>query len=134
MKNTNPTGALRRVALLLALTASLLGLDAGLAVHTAHAQELQVTGPLAGAPAIRRMRLYRKGRLRLTPQFSFTLQDDYQRTMLAGIQVGYHFTDWIGVSGLFSFGVAGIENNLTDQITQNGVTTDANRLSLPTNS
>ena len=134
MTTTTNAGALRRAALLFGLTASLLAADAAIATTSAHAQELQVTGPLAGAPAIRRMRLYRKGRLRLTPQFSFTLQDDYQRTMLAGIQVGYHFTDWIGVSGLFSFGVAGIENNLTDQITSNGITTDANRLSLPSNS
>ncbi|MEM1417363.1 MAG: hypothetical protein AAGH15_20865 [Myxococcota bacterium] len=132
----NPTTmntTMRRLALLLTLAAAFTGVDAGLAAPKAHAQELQVTGPLAGAPAIRRMRLYREGRVRLTPQFAFTLQDDYQRTMLVGLQAGYHFKDWIGVSGLFSYGVAGIENNLTDEITAVGVTTDANRLSMPTN-
>ncbi|MBW2459783.1 MAG: hypothetical protein JRI68_35155, partial [Deltaproteobacteria bacterium] len=33
----------------------------------ARAQEIQLTGPLAGAPAVRRLRLYREGRFEIAP-------------------------------------------------------------------
>ena len=42
---------------LLAVFAVLLGMVLGSA--SAQAQEIQLTGPLAGAPAVRRLRLYR---------------------------------------------------------------------------
>ncbi len=97
----------------------------------ASAQDVLVSGPLAGAPAVRHMRIYRRNRLQLTPFAGFTLQNPHQRTILAGAQVGFHFLDWLGVSGMFGYGVAGINTNLTDEIVRQGVTTDRNRLSLP---
>ena len=47
----------------------LLALTAGFAVcavpEQAQAQEVMITGPLAGAPAVRKLRLYREGRFEL---------------------------------------------------------------------
>ena len=42
---------------------------------TASAQEIQLTGPLAGAPAVRKLRLYRPGRVELALGPGFTLLD-----------------------------------------------------------
>ena len=68
----------------------------------AEAQEIQLTGPLAGAPAVRKLRLHRQGPLRdRSGGFSFTLLDEYQRTILLGARLQYNFTDWL------SFGVWG---------------------------
>lgn len=98
---------------------------------SAHAQEIQITGPLAGQPAVRRMRLYRKGRVLLEPNFSFTLQDEFQRTLIGGLHLGYYFTDWIGVGVWGGYGFVSLDTDLTNQIESQGVTTDRNRLSLP---
>mgnify|MGYP000246353718 CR=1 FL=1 len=82
-----------------ALLAGLAGLAALTALHTeAEAQEIQLTGPLAGAPAVRKLRLHRAGRFELAPGVSFSLLDQYQRTIMPGATASYHFTDWIGVS------------------------------------
>ena len=48
-----------------------------LASGTASAQEIQLTGPLAGAPAVRQLRLHRAGRFEVSPTVSFTLLDEY---------------------------------------------------------
>jgi len=98
------------------------------------AQEVQVTGPLAGAPAVRHMRIYRDGRFQIQPSFGVTIADDFARSMFVGAQIGYHFTDWLGLTAFFDFNTvkSGIGNTgLTDQINDNGQTTNRNRLSLP---
>jgi len=100
------------------------------------AQEVQVTGPLAGAPAVRHMRIYRDGRFQIQPSFGVTIADDFARSMFVGAQIGYHFTDWIGLTAFFDYNTvkSGIGNTgLTDQIAGNGQTTNNNRLSLPSN-
>ncbi len=98
---------------------------------SAKAQDVQITGPLAGAPAVRKMRVFRDGRFQLQPTVGSTLQDEFSRTVFAGIQAGYHFTDWLGVGGFFNYGVLPIDTGLTDQIKERGVTTERNQLSLP---
>src|SRR5690554_1092234 len=70
----------------------------------AEAQEIHVTGPLAGAPAVRKLRLYRKGRVEVAPHASFTLLDEYQRHIMPGLKLNYHFTDWLGVGIWGAFG------------------------------
>jgi len=55
----------------------------------ANAQEIQLTGPLKGAPAVRAMRMYREGRFEIAPAASFTLLDEYRRTILAGARLTY---------------------------------------------
>jgi len=116
----------------------LIALGLGLAVAggfvgTPHAaaQEVQVTGPLAGAPAVRKMRIYRDGRFSIQPEFGATLVDEFKRTLFMGATVGYHFTDWIGVHGFFDYGVS-LNTDLTKQVQSHGQTTDYNALSLPT--
>lgn len=100
-------------------------------VHSVKAQDVQITGPLAGAPAVRKMRVFREGRFQLQPTFGVTLQDEFTRTVFAGLQAGYHFTDWIGVAGFFNYGALALDTSLTDQVGDRGQTSERNRLSLP---
>jgi hypothetical protein len=85
-----------------AATIALLAADAG----EAQAQEIQLTGPLAGAPAVRRLRLHREGRFEVAPQVSFTLLDEYRRTIMPGLRANYHFFDWLGVGVTGGFGLS----------------------------
>jgi outer membrane beta-barrel protein len=100
------------------------------APQLAEAQEVQVTGPLAGAPAVRKMRIYRDGRFQIQPEFGATLVDEFTRTMFAGVQMGYHFTDWLGIHAFYDYGI-GLDTDLTDQVKEIGQRTDYNALSLP---
>src|SRR6478609_9455872 len=83
---------------------------------TASAQEVELTGPLAGAPAVRELRLYRKGRVELAPQVAFTLLDQYQRTMFAGLRLNYHFADWIGIGAWGAYGAVKLPTSLSEDI------------------
>jgi hypothetical protein len=80
---------------LLAALGAALGLLAF--TETAQAQEILLTGPLAGAPAVRELRLYRQGRVEISPGVSFTLLDEYRRTILPNLQLNYNITDWLAV-------------------------------------
>jgi outer membrane beta-barrel protein len=121
----------KRLLLMTALATAILLASGGYAPSTASAQDVLVTGPLAGAPAVRHMRVYRKNRLYLEPFVGFTLQNPHQRSVMVGAQAAFHFLDWLGIGATFGYGVAGINTNLTDQIERQGVTTERNRLSLP---
>ena len=104
----------------------------GLAPSVASAQEVQVEGPLAGEPAVRHMRVYRSGRIQIQPGFAMTLQDEYSTTMLGTLQLQFHLTDWLGVGVWGGYGVYHGDTSLTDEVVAQGITTDRNRLSLPT--
>ncbi len=86
------------------------------APHRAEAQEIQLTGPLKGAPAVRHLRLYREGRFELDPVISFTLLDEYRRTILVGPRLNYNIKDWFALGGFFYYGAIGITTDLSDQI------------------
>lgn len=73
---------------------------------SADAQEIQLTGPLAGAPAVRKLRLHRQGRFEIAPGVAFTLLDQYERTLMPGAKATYHITDWFGVGLYGGFGVS----------------------------
>lgn len=107
-----------------------LGLLVAVFPSTSLAQEIQITGPLAGAPAVRRMRVYREGRVQLAPFVGFTLQDEFSRTIALGATATYHFTDWFGI-GLWGFGGISVDTALTDEVVSKGQTNSRNRLSLP---
>ena len=82
----------------------------------AEAQELQLTGPLKGAPAVRHLRLYRKGRFEIAPSVSFTLLDEYRRTILVGARLNYNITDWLALGVWGAAGVVSLTTDLTDKI------------------
>lgn len=121
---------------LLALAAVSLGaLSVLLALPASHAaaQEVQVTGPLAGQPAVRHERILRQGRVELTPQVIFSFQDEFERNIGFGLSATYHFTDWLGVGIWGFYAPVHIETSLTDQVVNHGATTSRNRTSLPSN-
>jgi len=82
----------------------------------ATAQEIQLTGPLAGAPAVRQLRLHRAGRLEVAPSISFTLLDEYQRNILAGGRLSYNLTEWLGIGVWGAYGVVHTTTGLSDRI------------------
>lgn len=101
------------------IATGLLALGGLLALEsTAYAQEIQLTGPLAGAPAVRQLRYHRKGRLEVAPTVSFTLLDEFQRTIFVGGRLQYHVTDWLGLGAWGAYGVVHMNTGLTDEIEQ----------------
>src|SRR5580658_1723768 len=80
-----------------ALVAGLTACAAVTLTLAAEAQEIQLTGPLAGAPAVRKLRLHRAGRFEFAPGVSFSLLDQYQRTIMPSATLTYHPYDWLGV-------------------------------------
>lgn len=101
-------------AVLAAVAAAVVLSSAG----AASAQEIQLTGPLKGAPAVRRLRMYRQGRLELSPSVSFTLLDEYERTILVGAILNYSIFDWLAIGAWGGAGVANLDTDLTSQINQ----------------
>ncbi|MCA9633160.1 MAG: hypothetical protein KC766_36155 [Myxococcales bacterium] len=107
------------------LVGALLGLCAGAAVMSADlpdadAQEIQLTGPLAGAPAVRRLRLRREGRFDIAAHATFTLLDEYRRGIMPGLRLNYHFFDWLGV-GVFGGPVFSYNTGLSDELQQKAI-------------
>lgn len=98
-------------ALLAAIAFSLLTLSG-----TAHAQEIQLTGPLKGAPAVRRLRLYREGRFNIAPAAAFSLLDEYRRTIIFGARLEYNVTDWLAFGVWGGYGALSLTTDLTERI------------------
>src|SRR5262249_46558884 len=92
----------RLLGKLLAGVTAVLGLTLA---APAEAQEIQITGPLVGQPAVRWLRLHRRMRFELAPSVSFTLLDQYERTIMPGGTATFHFTDWIGVGVFGGYGL-----------------------------
>ena len=86
------------------------------AAGKASAQEIELTGPLKGAPAVRNMRLYREGRFEIAPTVSFTLLDEYRRTILVGGRLTYNIKDWIGIGVWGAFGAISSNTSLASEI------------------
>lgn len=99
-----------------AVLASVTAIGSFALARTATAQEIQLTGPLKGAPATRELRLYREGRLEISPTVGFTLLDEYRRTILLGGQLNYAIKDWLAIGVWGGYGAISTETNLTQQI------------------
>lgn len=99
-----------------ALTALTAGLALFAATERAQAQEILLTGPLAGAPPVRKLRLYREGRIEVAPAVSFTLLDEFRRTILVGGRVNYNITDWLAIGAWGAYGLGQLDTSLTDEI------------------
>jgi outer membrane beta-barrel protein len=119
---------MKRLAISLATMAAVLALHG--AAHV-QAQDVEVKGPLAGAPAVIGLRIYREMRFQIQLQGSMTLTDEFSRTVLVGGQLMFHPTDWLGIGVWGGFGLANIDTGLTDQVVSKGQTNTVNVLSLP---
>lgn len=126
-------GANVKIAMRLLITsvALLVGLALGPAAPRASAQDIQVEGPLAGAPAVIGLRIYREMRLQIQLHGTMTLQDEFSRTVLGGGQLMFHPTDWLGIGIWGGFGLVHIDTTLTDEVSAKGQTNEVNVLSLP---
>jgi hypothetical protein len=114
-RTTTGTTNMRRITL--RLVTMLCGAAIAFGVsRPAEAQEIQLTGPLAGAPAVRHERLYREGRFEIAPTASFTLLDEYRRTIFFGGRLQYNITDWLGIGVWGAYGAVQIDTDLTDKI------------------
>jgi hypothetical protein len=99
------------------LTALAAGIGLLAFTEQSQAQELYLTGPLAGAPAVRKLRLYRQTRFEIAPAVSFTLLDEYQRTIILGGRLQFNFTDWLAIGGWGGIGsVIRLPTALTEHI------------------
>lgn len=125
----------RRSVVASALVASVLMGSMLMWASSASAQDVQISqisGPLAGQPAVRHMRQYRVNRFFITPSVAYTLQDEFARALFFGGSMGYHFTDWLGLSVWGGAAPLDIDTDLTTQISRNGQVADRTRLDLPT--
>ena len=124
---------LSRISFVAALALCLLlgdGLRSG--ESSASAQDVHVSGPLAGAPAVKKLRLWRDMRLQVEPFFAFTIGDEYSRSMIVGGELRFHFLDWFGIGGWGGYSVAQVDTNLSKEIQAKGETDNTTRLNLPT--
>lgn len=96
--------------------AGLVGLGVLGVERTAQAEEIQLTGPLAGAPPVRKLRQHRKGRFEIAPAFSFTLLDEYRRTMVVGATATYNAFDWLGFGVYGGYGAIAPLTALSDKV------------------
>ncbi len=119
---------MKRLAITLMTIATVLVLPG---LRTAQAQEVEVSGPLAGAPAVIGLRVYREMRFQLQAHAAMTLTDEYSRAIMPGAQLQFHLTDWLGIGIWGAFAVANIDTTVTDQVASKGQTNAVNVLSLP---
>jgi outer membrane beta-barrel protein len=100
--------------------AAVAGIAAGLALlagaESASAQEILLTGPLAGAPSVRKQKLYREHRFEIAPAASFTLLDEYQRQIFLGARLNYNLTDWFAIGFWGASGAVKINTGLSENI------------------
>jgi hypothetical protein len=73
---------------------------------------------------VRKLRLYRQTRFEIAPAVSFTLLDEYQRTILLGARLQFNFTDWLAIGG---WGALGSVIRLPTALTENIQTVNEQR-------
>jgi outer membrane beta-barrel protein len=120
-----------RLLKLAAAAATALGLMS--ATETASAQEIQLTGPLAGAPACRHCRLYREGRVSLTPGMGVTLLNEYERTFFLAGKLEYNIFDFLGIGLFGGYGLINDNTDLTNKIQATAPRNSRTATNLPIN-
>jgi outer membrane beta-barrel protein len=123
------TPAIKKVGACLLASAALLGATA--VSRPAAAQEIQMTGPLAGAPSVRKLRLYREGRLELAPGLGGTLLDEYKRSFFVTARLQYNVFDWLGIGVFGGYAVVSQSTDLTDKIDQTAPRVPRTAVNLP---
>lgn len=81
------------------------------------AQEILLEGPLAGAPAVRKIVEYRKTRFSLGPQFAYTILNPYMHNFLLGARFEFNFFDWLGV-GFVGYYALNAPTKLTNHVSE----------------
>lgn len=99
------------------LVAASVLVSAGLA----EAQDIQLTGPLAGAPAVRKLKMYRQGRISLAPMAYFSVNDEFQRHLMAGGRVEYNLFDFLALGVFGAKTIIGLRTSLADEVHDKGV-------------
>jgi outer membrane beta-barrel protein len=101
----------------LALLFAVVALGGTTSSTTVSAQEILLEGPLAGAPAVRKLVQYREKRFSIGPQVGYTLLNDYMHNFLVGARLEYNFLDWFsaGIVASYAFNVP---TKLTEHISQ----------------
>jgi outer membrane beta-barrel protein len=105
---------MRKTLAVLAAAATFVA--AGTISKPAAAQEIQLTGPLAGAPSVRKLRLYRQGRFELAVGGGLTILDEYRRTQFLAGRLQYNLFDFLGVGVFGGFGLFNEDTDLTEKI------------------
>jgi outer membrane beta-barrel protein len=85
--------------------------------EAAHAER---RNPLAGQPAVRRRLQMRKLRFEVTPQFVTSINQDYKHAFGPGLNLQFHFTDWlaVGVQGVYTVNAnTALEDRVRGQLT-----------------
>jgi outer membrane beta-barrel protein len=82
----------------IALAFALLSLCGGTKI--ASAQEILLEGPLAGAPAVRKLVKYRELRFSAGPQFGYTILNNYEHNFLVGARLEFNILDWLSVGAI----------------------------------
>ncbi len=108
---TNCLRSLRATGVAVAAAATVSTFSVGAA-----AQEIQLTGPLAGAPACRNCRLYRKGRTEFALGPGFTLLDEYERAIFIAGRIQYNVLDSLGIGVFGGYAVANLNTDLTEKV------------------
>jgi outer membrane beta-barrel protein len=80
------------------------------------AAQAQRVSPLRDAPAIRKRLELRDTRLEFGPGFTTTLNQDFYHTLFATVKLGFHFNDWLSLSGFANFPVANIDTGFKDRV------------------
>lgn len=97
----------------------------------ASAQEIQVTGPLAGAPAVRKQRLYRQGRGEIAIGPGAELLSEYQRHYMLTGHIMYNIFDWLGVGVFGAWGAITLDTDLSDKINSQAPRNSRTAVNLP---
>ena len=104
----------RYSALLILLTVFCGSISSSLAANI-QGPKRSVLDRLEDEDAVRKRRLYRKGRISVAPALGMTLNDAFRRNVLIGVDSAYNFTDElaVGLSGMFGLTY---NSSLADQL------------------
>src|SRR5262245_54688415 len=83
-----------------------------------HAASARRRGPLADAPAIRKRLELRSSRLEFGAGAATTMNQDFFHTVMAQLKLGFHFSDFLSVSGIAGFAVANMETGFQTRLGQ----------------
>lgn len=78
--------------------------------------QAQRRSPLADAPAIRKRVELRETRLELGAGFGSTINQTFYHGMMVNLHLGFHFTDWLAVSGFGAFNVVSLSTGFREEL------------------